>query len=111
MKKLTTMLVLMVTLLTDSVRMRQSKISRILHTQFAGSAGSACCRKRPNLNRGTGIPVPQLFKARPDCLSKNTRRNRILRIPPVGGGSPFTCDQCSHRPSACRRSVLHGLYV
>jgi anti-anti-sigma factor len=36
--------------------------------------------------------------------------SRFLRIPPLGGRFACFCDQRSHRPSAHRRSVLHGLH-
>ena len=112
MKKLLNALALMLAIVNRPDRLwREAKISGLLHAQFAGPAGSARRRKRPNLNRSTGIPIAELSAARADRVPKHARGNRLLRISPLGGRSAHACDQRSHRSSARQRSVLHGLYV
>ena len=71
---------------------REAKISGLLHAQFAGSAGSARCGKRPNLNRGTRIPIAGLSTARADRLPEDAGGNRLLRISPLGGRSAHAFD-------------------
>ena len=54
---------------------------------------------------------PGYLRQGPIVYRSDAGGSRLLRIPPLGGRSAYPCDQRSHRPSARRRSVLHGLYV
>ena len=84
---------------------RGSEVSELLHAPRTAAAGSAGARKCPRNLGGARISLAYLPSARGHCLQDLSGTDRLLQLPPLGGGSAGVRDQCRGGPFARERQL------